>query len=94
MYYEGGKHTEITQHKMQHFLEYIRTNLHLNTNTIDDTFIKNLASRSNNTLENTKALFKTIDTLSNTNNVTKEALEKLNASIETYKSNNAWKTKI
>ena len=93
MYYEGGKHSDITQHKIQHFLEYIRTHLHLNTNTIDDSFIKNLSSRSNNTLEDTKVLFKTIDMLSNNNQITKEALEKLNASIETYKSNNTWKTK-
>ncbi|MEJ6792180.1 MAG: DUF4350 domain-containing protein [Lacinutrix sp.] len=94
MYYESGNHTDITQHKIQHFLEYIRTNLHLNTNTIDDTFIKNLSSRSNNTEEDTKALFRDIDTLSNSTQITKEALEKLNASIETYKSNNTWKTKI
>ena len=94
MYYEGGKHTAITQHKIQHFLEYIRVNLHLNINTIDDTFISNLASRSNNTIEDTKTLFNTINTLSNTNDITKEALEQLNTSIETYKSNNSWKTKI
>lgn len=94
MYYESEKHTDITQHKIQHFLEYIRVNLHLNTNTIDDAFISNLASRSNNTIENTKALFNTINVLSNTNNITKEALEKLNTSIETYKSNNTWRTKI
>ena len=94
MYYESGNHTDIAQHKIQHFLEYIRVNLRLNTNTIDDAFIKNLASRSNNTIEDTKALFNTIDALYNTNNILKEALEKLNASIENYKSNNTWKAKI
>ena len=94
MYYESGKHTDITHHKIQHFLEYIRTHLHLNTSTLNDTFIRNLASRSNNTIEDTKALFKDIEMLSNNNRITKEALEKLNASIETYKSNNTWKTKI
>jgi hypothetical protein len=94
MYYESSKHTDITQHKIQHFLEYIRTNLNLNTNTIDDTFIENLSSRSNNTIADTKALFTNIQTLSNTQNITKEALEKLNASIENFKSNNTWKTKI
>lgn len=94
MYYESGNHTDITHHKIQHFLEYIRTHLHLNTNTIDDTFITNLALRSNNTIEATKALFKAIEMLSNSTQITKEALEKLNADIETYKSNNTWKTKI
>ena len=94
MYYENGKHTDIAHHKIQHFLEYIRTNLHLSTNELDDAFIKNLSSRSNNTEEDTKMLFKEINTISNSKKITKEALEKLNASIETYKSNNAWKTKI
>ncbi|MGB1209884.1 MAG: DUF4350 domain-containing protein [Lacinutrix venerupis] len=94
MYYESGKHTDIAQHKIQHFLEYIRTSLHLNTNTIDDAFIKNLASRSNNTIEDTKALFKDIETISSSTKITAEALENLNASIENYKSNNTWTTKI
>ncbi|WP_034059588.1 DUF4350 domain-containing protein [Lacinutrix jangbogonensis] len=94
MYYESGKHNDIAQHKIQHFLEYIRTHLNLNTNTIDDTFLRNLSSRSNNTIEDTKTLFTTIKAVSNNTKITKEALEKLNASIETYKSNNIWKTKI
>jgi len=93
MYYESGKHSDIAKHKIQHFLEYIRSHLHLNTNTIDKAFIINLSSRSNNTVDDTEALFNTINTLSNTNKITKEALENLNASIETYKSNNTWKTK-
>lgn len=94
MYYESGKHHDIAQHKIQHFLEYIRTHLHLNTNTIDSTFINNLASRSNNTIEDTQALFNIIEALSTNNSITKEGLETLNTSIETYKSNNTWKTKI
>lgn len=94
MYYESGNHGDIAQHKIQHFLEYIRTHLHLNTNTIDDTFIRNLASRSNNSLEDTQALFNLIEVISNNQKITKEALEKLNTLIETYKSKNTWKTKI
>lgn len=94
MYYENGKHIDIAQHKMQHFLEYIRNHLHLNTNTIDPTFIKHLAARSNNTLEDTQDLFNTIEIVSNSNNITTEALEKLNTAIEKFKSNNTWKSKI
>ncbi|WP_452223210.1 DUF4350 domain-containing protein [Lacinutrix chionoecetis] len=94
MYYENSKHSDIAGHKIQHFLEYIRTHLHLNTDTIDDTFLTNLASRSNNTVEATKTLFQQIEVILNNTNITKEALVKLNASIENFKANNTWKTKI
>ena len=63
MYYENGKHKDISQHKIQHFLEFIRNAMHLNTSEIDDSFIKNLAARSNNTIEDTQTLFKLIDSL-------------------------------
>lgn len=94
MYYENGKHIDIAQHKIQHFLEYIRNHLHLNTNTIDPTFIKHLAARSNTTLQDTQDLFNTIEIVSNSKNITTEALEKLNTAIEKFKSNNTWKSKI
>lgn len=93
MYYENGKAHEIATHKIQHFLEYIRTHLHLDTNTINDTFITNLAARSNNTIDDTQALFNSIDTISNQENTSAELLKKLNTSIELFKSNNEWKIK-
>ena len=93
MYYENGKTHEIATHKIQHFLEYIRTHLHLDTNTINDTFITNLAARSNNTIDDTQALFNSIDTILNQENTSAELLKKLNTSIELFKSNNEWKIK-
>ncbi|AEH01766.1 DUF4350 domain-containing protein [Lacinutrix sp. 5H-3-7-4] len=93
MYYENSKHQDIAQHKIQHFMDYIRTQLHLNTNSIDEAFLKNLAARSNNDFEATKTLFKTIENISNQKNISKEALEKLNTLIEKFKSHNTWKTK-
>ncbi|RKE92247.1 DUF4350 domain-containing protein [Ichthyenterobacterium magnum] len=89
MYYEKGQHHEIAQHKIQHFLDYIRTQLHLSTNTINDEFIKNLAARSNNTIEDTKQLFTTIEQLSKKQNLNITELERLNTRIEAYKNNNA-----
>ncbi len=93
MYYEKGKHYDIAQHKIQHFLEYIRTHLHLSTTTIDDEFLKNLAARSNNTIEDTKQLFTTIKEFDNYTKINNIQLEQLNALIETFKSNNSWKKK-
>ena len=64
MYYESGKHKDIAHHKINHFLEYIRNTLHLSTSEINNSFIKNLAARSNNTVEDTQTLFKLISSLS------------------------------
>ena len=93
MYYEKGKHYEIAQHKIQHFLEYIRTHLHLSTTTINDEFLKNLAARSNNSIEDTEQLFKTIEKFNQDTQLNNIQLEQLNTLIETFKSNNLWKKK-
>ncbi|TYB77485.1 DUF4350 domain-containing protein [Bizionia saleffrena] len=93
MYYENGKNHDIATHKIQHLLEYIRTHLHLDTNTINETFITNLAARSNNTIQDTQALFNTIETIANQEKTSVELLQKLNTSIELFKSNNEWKIK-
>ena len=93
MYYEKGKHKDIAVHKIQHFMDYIRANLHLNTSSIDDEFLKNLSARSNNTLEDTQVLFNTIERFTNRTTLSNIELEKLNGLIEKFKSNNTWKTK-
>ncbi|WP_353777709.1 DUF4350 domain-containing protein [Winogradskyella sp. 3972H.M.0a.05] len=93
MYYENGKHKDIVHHKIQHFLEYIRNHWHLQTSIIDNTFVTNLASRSNNTIEDTTALFEAIKAIENQEEVSATRLERLNNLIENFKSNNQWKTK-
>lgn len=94
MYYESGNHAAIANHKIEHFLEFIRTHLYLSTSTINAEFLKNLAARSNNTIENTTSLFETIKTVSTSQNINKEALETLNTSIEKFKANTSWKSKM
>jgi len=93
MYYEKGKHHDIAQHKIEHLLEFIRTQLYLNTNTIDTEFIKNLAARSNNSVEDTQTLFNVITSCSENRTLETAELERLNRLIETFKSNTKWKTK-
>jgi hypothetical protein len=94
MYYENEKHHEIAQHKIQHFLEYIRVHLHIHTDPIDDKFLNEIAVKSNNSLEDTRVLFKTIEAINNTTQIDAKTLERLNTLIDTFKSNNTWKTKI
>ncbi|WP_458627152.1 DUF4350 domain-containing protein [Winogradskyella sp. PC D3.3] len=91
MYYESGKHKEISHHKVQLFLEYIRNTLHLSTAEINASFINNLAARSNNTVDDTKALFQLIENLNQKNDISHTELERLNTLIEQFKSHNQWK---
>ena len=91
MYYESGKHKDISQHKVHHFLEYIRNTLHLSTAEINTSFINNLAARSNNTVDDTKALFQLIESLNQKNDINPTELERLNTLIEQFKSHNQWK---
>ncbi|WP_299365743.1 DUF4350 domain-containing protein [Winogradskyella sp.] len=93
MYYEKGQHKDIATHKIQHFLDHIRSTMYLQTYFIDDEFITNLAARSNNSIEDTKALFDYINTINSSEQINDKALEKLNTLIENFKSQNTWKTK-
>ena len=93
MYYENGKHKDISNHKITHFLDYIRNIMHLSTSEINDTFITNLAARSNNTVEDTKTLFNHINSLNSKATINNSELERLNTLIEQFKSHNQWKTK-
>ncbi|MCA0132305.1 DUF4350 domain-containing protein [Winogradskyella alexanderae] len=93
MYYENGKHKDIAHHKIQHFLEYIRNSHYLNTSELNEAFIKNLASRSNNSIEDTRALFNYMNNLNKKSQINTIELERLNTLIENFKSHNQWKTK-
>ena len=93
MYYENGKHKDIAHHKIQHFLEFIRNTMHLSTSEINDSFIKNLAARSNNSVEDTQTLFKLINSINQKSQIENNELERLNTLIEQFKSHNQWKTK-
>jgi hypothetical protein len=93
MYYEKGNHKEISEHKIKHFLEHIRMQFHLQTEFLDENFVKQLSARSNNKIGDVKALFRQIDTIQNQRNISQQQLEALNASIDKFKSKNTWKTK-
>jgi hypothetical protein len=92
MYYEKGQHKDIATHKIQHFLDHIRSTMYLQTYFIDDDFISNLAARSNNSVEDTKALFEYINRINAAKQIDDKALKKLNTLIENFKSQNTWKT--
>ncbi|MEM9648228.1 MAG: DUF4350 domain-containing protein [Bacteroidota bacterium] len=86
MYFEKGEQKQITQHKISYFLEYIRSRLHMSTQKLDDSFLKNLAIRSNNDLDDVKSLFKLITQLQSQERIPDNGLEELNKKIEAFKA--------
>lgn len=88
MYFEKGELHLITKHKIDYFLEYLRTKLHVSTQHLEDeTFLRNLAMRSNTDLEDVKALMDMISKLRAKPNVTEIELKNLNQKIEAFKAN-------
>lgn len=86
MYYENGEQDLITKHKIAYFLEYIRTRLHMPTTERNDEFLRTLALRSNNSIEDIRELFGLIDKLETKNGITNTELENLNHKIEAFKA--------
>jgi len=88
MYFEKGELQLITKHKIDYFLEYLRTNLHIATQDLEDeTFLKNLSMRSNTGLKDVKTLMGTISKLREKQYVTENELKNLNQKIQAFKAN-------
>lgn len=85
MYYEQGKRKPISEHKIEQFLEYIRSHFYLQTQQLDNEFYQNLASRSSHTPDEISSMFKFIERIKNQTEVTDLQLKKLNTLIEKFK---------
>ena len=86
MYFENGEQKQITAHKIAYFLDYIRTRLHISTQTLDETFLNQLAIRSNNDPADVQKLFKLIEKLQGKTQIANTELEELNKKIEAFKA--------
>ena len=91
MYYHDKKHKKIAHHLIVHFLEYIRRQFYLNTDSRDQEFLVQLSERSNNSLSETEALFNYIRQIEDNSEINEEALKKLHDNIQTFKDHNQWK---
>ena len=88
MYFEKGELPLITKHKIDCFLEYIRSKLHASTQNLEDeAFLRNLAMRSNTDLKEVKALMDLISKLKAKQFVTETELKNLNQKIQAFKAN-------
>ena len=88
MYFDKKDHKSIALHQINHFLEFVRSTYNLDTNFINDEFIKKLALKSDNTLEETRLLINYIVSLRSRQALTQEELLELNKRIEAFKKQN------
>lgn len=86
MYLEKQDHKSIALHQINHFMEYIREEYVMQTADRGLDFIERLASKSNNTQEDTKRLMDYITSIGQKYPITKEELLKLNTLIEAFKT--------
>lgn len=85
MYYVKGERKQISEHKIEQFLEYIRSHFYLGTINREEDFYRNLAARSSHKIDEIRDKFNFIEKLRNQQEVSDEELKKLNTLIEKFK---------
>lgn len=88
LYLEQKKFHELGLKKIALFMEFIRTNFRLETSEINEDFYKKLASRSENSIKSTRALFERITNFQNNNENDKNSFFELSKSINSFKEKN------
>jgi len=84
LYYETKDHNNIIEKKITYFLEYIRRVYYLDTQTLDEKFIKNLSQKSNKDQVEIKELITIIMYLRGKEECNENNLLQLNAAIEDF----------
>lgn len=85
MYYEKGQQKAISEHKIEQFLEYIRSHFYMETINREEEFYQNLGARSSHAVDEIKRMFDFIEKLRNQTEVSDADLMKLNTLIEKFK---------
>ncbi|WP_406684542.1 DUF4350 domain-containing protein [Seonamhaeicola sp. MEBiC1930] len=84
LYYETKDHNTIIDKKITYFLEHLRRGFFVNTELLDDKFVKNLSLKTNKNREEIQSLITLILNLRAKNNCTESDLLKLNKAIEDF----------
>lgn len=85
MYYDQKDYKAISEKQIALFMEYIRTRLRIPTEQLNTRFFTQVAARSGNTLEDTKAIFTYMERVQHMPSIAPDTLLKLNKEITTYK---------
>ncbi|MFI2742515.1 DUF4350 domain-containing protein [Zhouia sp. PK063] len=83
-YYETKDHDNAIEKKITYFLERIRNEFLLDTQNLNEIFIKNLSLKAAYPKEKTEKLILLIQHLQQKNNCTEEDLQRLNTAIENF----------
>lgn len=86
MYFEKGEQKPIIEHKIAHFMDYLRSRFYMSTSKMDEDFYQNLGARSNHTSEEIKKLLTYLKHLEKKTLVTDKELTELNKKIEEFKA--------
>ncbi len=84
LYYETKDHNNLIEKKIKYFLEYIRRVYYLDTQTLDEKFIKNLAQKANKEQTDIKKLINQIVYLRSKAECNEGDLLRLNTAIEDF----------
>ena len=85
MYLENNDHKTISEKQINLFLNFVREKLRMDTQKIDDEFLKNLSERSGNSEKTTHDLFRYIAQIQQKQQLEKSELLKLNKLIADFK---------
>lgn len=85
MFFEKNDHKSIANYLFENLMDYIRNQLRIPTQTIDNTFYEFVASRSQTDIKNVKKLFAQFEIIQNKTQISKEELLNLNTQIEQLK---------
>lgn len=86
MYFEKSDQKNIAEHRINYFLEELRSTYYLGNIDQEEEFYKNLAQRSGNKVEWVTSFFQFMEKLRNRDQVSDQELLQLNAYIEKFKA--------
>ncbi|UWX53991.1 DUF4350 domain-containing protein [Maribacter litopenaei] len=86
MYFEKGDRKSIVEHKINFFLNYIKSRYYLGNISKEEEFYRNVSARSGNGIEETTRLFNYMDDLRSSPEVSESQLVQLNKLIQKFKS--------
>ncbi|HET8887149.1 MAG TPA: DUF4350 domain-containing protein [Salinimicrobium sp.] len=86
LYLEKKQYKEIASKKIKLFSEFLRTKLRIESVKLNDAFYTQVASRSGNSVEETKMLFQLISEIEQRQRISKEELLNLSKKINKFKN--------
>lgn len=88
LYLEQNEFKALAVKSIDHLYDYIRTKYRIDTTSESNIFYSELAEKSNNTIAETNSLFEKFREISGRTEITKQELQDLNATIQTFKNEN------